>query len=458
MSKKYNYEVVYWILCVPAGIPAGTVEFTLMPRQFTEPNRDQLYLLPPNIRDWLAPNHLVFLVEDVIDQLDLTAVYATYSDDGRGGKVFSPRMMLWLMLYAWCRGIYSSRMIARLAIEDIGARIIVGDNAPNFRTVNLFRLRVGETLKSLFIQSVQLCIQSKLVTFEHLGIDGTKMRANASMSNSNSLKVLNKQESRLEAEIDALLEHSRQMDEADDKRYGLDEEGPPASPDLADRQKRRERLREAKEALKQRAVDKASAFKERWNSQSPEDRPHSKPLDNPEDAQPVETDQYNFVDPDSRVLKQLDGSFIQGYNAQIAVDGNHQIIVAAELTNYANDFLQLIPMLDQSIDNTGFKPKIALADKGYHSKNNLEQVRERNIKPCIPPPKTAKSSPLNDTDKLLYRKRSSIVEPVFGQIKGNRRSPGFRAFLRRGLQKCNQEWQAQCLAHNVCKYIRYSGT
>jgi transposase len=422
--------------------------------------------MPPSVREWLPPNHLVFLVEDVIDQLDLSAVYAAYSDDGRGGKVFSPRMMLWLMLYAWCRGIHSSRAIARLAIEDVGGRIIVGDDAPNFRTVNLFRLRVGDALKSLFVQSVRLCMEAKLVSLEHLGIDGTKLRANASLAKSNSFKVLDKQEARLEAEIDALLERSRHLDESEDELYGPGEAGPAVSPDLADRQKRREILRQAKEALKQRAVAKEHDHKERWEAAPPPDRPHvKKPLNNPEDAAASQTDQYNFVDPDSRVLKQVDGSVIQGYNAQIAVDGDNQIIVAvdgdnqiivaAKLTNAANDSLQLIPLLDQAIENTEFIPRTALADKGYYSRRNLEQAQHRNVRPCIPPPKTVKLGPLNDADKLFYKKRSSIVEPVFGQIKGNRRSAGFRAFLRRGLQKCNQEWLALCTAHNICKYIQY---
>src|SRR5580704_14760710 len=176
-----------------------------MARRFTEPNRDQLYLLAPNVRDWLPANHLVFLLEDVIDQFDLSSIYETYSQDGRGGKVFSPHMMLWLLLYAWCRKVYSSRAIAKLALEDIGGRIIVGDTAPNFRTINLFRLRLGASMKSIFVSSVRLCMQSGLVSLECLGIDGTKIKANASMDRSNSLKVLNIQEKRLEAEIDALL-------------------------------------------------------------------------------------------------------------------------------------------------------------------------------------------------------------------------------------------------------------
>jgi transposase len=408
------------------------------------------------VRDWLPANHLVFLLEDVIEQFDLCSIYETYSQDGRGGKVFSPRMMLWLLLYAWCRKAFSSRAIAKLALEDIGGRVIVGDTPPNFRTINLFRQRLGASMKSIFVDSVHLCMQSGLVSLECLGIDGTKIKANASMDRSNSLKVLNIQEKRLEAEIDALLERSRQLDDAEDELYGADNAGPTVSEDLADRNKRRERLRAAKEALKQRAVEKEHAALERWNNTPDEDRRKDKePLADPNQAEPLLTDQYNFVDADSRILKQLNGSFIQGYNAQIAVDSDYQVIVAANLANNPTDHYLLTPLVDLTIEHTSCVPGIVLADKGYHSKANLAALKSRGTRGCIPA-RGKKADPLSAEDKLLYKKRSSTVEPVFGHIKGNLRSPGFRAFLRRGLEKCQQEWFALCAVHNICKYMRFA--
>src|SRR5579864_5288114 len=416
-----------------------------MSRFYLTHSVDQPYLLPISPADWLAPNHLCFSVLDVVDNLDVSEFHAAYSKDGRGAPAFSPKMMVAVILYSWCRSVYSSRKIALLCREDLGARVIVGEYQPDFRTINVFRSRHGQALAKLFESSVRLCQEAGLVSLVDTAGDGTKIAANASKDRSMT-------SAEIQALIKKLMDRSAAEDAQEDSLFGPDNPEPSAVPDeLADRKTRLARLKEAQEALKARAIEQQTKLKERFDNQPPDQRPHRKPMEDPKQAEPKPEQQYNFTDPDSRLMKQNDSSFAQAYNAQILVDGDHQIIVGSTLSNEVNDFRQLCPLVDHCLAVTGKSPTNVLADKGYHSQYNLEQMQKRGITPFIPPQRRNKNRQLTPEQHTAYKRRSTIVEPVFGQIKGNGLGPGFRRFFRRGLQKCRQDWSLLCCAHNLKK-------
>jgi transposase len=420
-----------------------------MSRLFLTHSPDQQYLLPASPTDWLPSDHLCYWVVDLLSSLDMSGFYKSYSSDGRGAPAYDPRMLAAVVLYAWLRGVFSSRKIARLCREDLGVRVIVGEHQPDFRTFISFRNRHGDVLSSLFQKSVCLCQEAGLVSLLEVAGDGTKIAANANKDQSVTYAKASRQEAQISAAIDELMARSAAEDAAEDALYGPDQPEPsPVPAELAGHQARRDKLREAQKALKARAAAQAVAYKERHENQPPEHRSHRKPLADPDQAEPKEDQQYNFVDPDSRIMKRQDGTYIQGYNAQALVDGEHQIIVGSLLSNEPNDIQQLCPLIDNCIELTGVVPGRVLADKGYHSLYNLEQIRDRGITPCIPPHSRYKTGHLTPDERETYKRRSAIVEPVFGQLKGNGLMMGFWRFYRRGMPKCRQDWSLLCAVHN----------
>jgi transposase len=424
-----------------------------MAKIFRPYDPDQMLLMPPALADWVPEDHLARFVRDVVETLDLSAVEDVYTEE-RGYPPYDPQMMVTVLLYAYCTGIYSSRKIAAQLSDSVAFRFLAAGNQPDFRTISEFRRRHGEALAALFTQGLRLCRQAGLVKLGRVAIDGTKIKANASKHKAMSYGRMRTQEAALEHEVRALLQHAEAADRDEDARLGRDQRGDEWPAELARRESRLRKIREAKAALEAEA--RATA------------RTEGKP---PDDAVPPDKAQRNFTDPEARIQKTSDG-FIQGYNAQIAVDGGPaQIIVAQHVTPAAPDVQQLVPTVDAITQGLRRKPRQVLADAGYWSESNVVTLTTKGIEPFIATgrrkhsdrrpvaPRGRAPQALSVKDRMMrklitvrghaiYARRKAIVEPVFGQIKHAR---GFRQFLRRGLVRVQQEWALICLSHNLLK-------
>jgi transposase len=427
-------------------------------------------------------------VRDVVQQLDLSAFRSGYSTDGRGAPPYAPELLVSLLLYAWCNHIYSSRKIARLCRDDLGGRFLAAGHTPDHRCINDFRLRHGAALLALFLQSVRLCQEAGMISLVHLAVDGTKIAANASKHKAMSYGRMEADEARLTAEIRKMLQRAAEEDAREDAEFGKDQPGSLFSEEIARRESRLEKLREAKAALEAQARAAAEAkkaereAKERERAAAGKRKLGGKKPRDPATAKPKERAQRNFTDPESRIMKGGDGAFLQGYNGQAAVDRDYQIITACDLTDQAADAPHLQPMITQSIANTGGLPGTCSGDPGYFSTANVTALEGLGIGVLIPPDRQRHGTPaepapplpaeelanLSVADRMRqqtstaagraeYANRKKTVEPTFGQIKGCPGHPGFRQFLRRGLEKCRQEWHWVCAAHNFLKYMRLVG-
>jgi transposase len=456
-----------------------------MARFFRSYTPEQPHLLPPAPQDWLSEDHLAYAVRDLVRHLDLSPFATGSLSDGRGAPGFAPEMFVSLLLYAWCNHIYSSRKIARLCRDDLGGRFLAAGHTPDHNTINEFRLRHGKALEALFLQSVKLCQQAGLVSLVHLAIDGTKVAANASKHKAMSFGRLETEEARLTAEIKKMLERAAAEDARDDAEFGKGQTGSLFGDEIARRAVRLEKLRAAKGVLEAEARAAAAKKAEREAQereraeQGKRKRGGRKPAD-PDTAKPKPKAQRNFTDPESRIMKGGDGAFLQGYNGQAAVDSAHQVITACALTDQAADCPHLVGVVEQSRANTGGHPETASADPGYFSQANVLALEAEGIEVLIPPNRqrhgtpaepapelsAAELEPLSVADRMRqqtstaagrakYAKRKTTVEPTFGQIKGCPGHPGYRQFLRRGLEKCRQEWHWTCATHNFMKYIRF---
>jgi transposase len=414
---------------------------------------DQMLLMPPALGDWVPEDHLARFVRDVVEVLDLSAIEDTYAEE-RGYPPYDPRMMTTVLLYAYCTGTYSSRKIARQLVDSVAFRFLAAGNQPDFRTLSEFRRRHGAALAGLFVQGLKLCRQAGLVKLGRVAVDGTKIKANASKHKAMSYGRMRTEEARLEQEVRALLRQAEAADEQEDAHYGRDRRGDELPAELARRDSRLQKIREAKAALEAEARAQATAA--------------GKP---PDDATPPDKSQRNFTDPEAKIQKTGDG-FIQGYNAQVAVSGGPaQIIVAQQVTAAAPDVQHLVPVVAAISQALHRKPAVVLADAGYWSEANVRALEAKGIEPLIatgrrkhtdPPPVAPRGRPpqgLSVKERMrrtlatvrgqrLYARRKAIVEPVFGQIKHAR---GFRQFLRRGLQRVQQDWALVCLSHNLLK-------
>src|SRR5450432_3842952 len=422
---------------------------------------DEELLLPPSLRDWLPERHLAYFVSDVVDNLDLSAMDAVYGTEKRGQPPYDPQMMTKILVYGYCVGVFSSRRIERHLVEDIAFRVLSAGNQPNFRTISDFRKIHLATLEGLFEQVLKIALEAGAMKVGRVAVDGTKVKANASKHKAMSYDRMKEKEAQLKAEVKDLLAQAEAADAEEDALYGKDRRGDELPEELQRRESRLKKIREAKKAVEARAKEKAAAEGA-----------------DPKQAKPKDKDQYNFTDPESRIMKGADG-FVQGYNAQAAVEPDFQLIVGQTVTAEANDKEQLLPMLDQVELQSGQRPGEVLADSGYCSEQNLEQLDsetkpERRVdgyiatgrqkhgeymEPCPrgPLPKKAtrvdrmKRKLKTKAGKTVYAARKTIVEPVFGQIKQAR---GFRQFLLRGIGKVRAEWSLVCLTHNILKLYR----
>jgi transposase len=441
-----------------------------MSKTFRDWRLDQTLLLPPSVHDFVPPEHLSrFVIALVTEELDLSAILASYRGE-RGQPPYHPAMMVALLLYGYAVGVYSSRRIAKACGERVDFMAIVALDAPDFRTISEFRRRHLAALTALFVQVLQLCEQAGLVKLGHVALDGTKIKANASKHKAMSYERMKKREVELEAEVAGWLAAAEAADAEEDKAFGADKRGDELPDWVANKQKRLAKIREAKAALEAEAKAKAEAEKAaREKEDSDDPRPGRKaapPLDVPEAKA-----QRNFTDPESRIMKTKDG-FIQGYNAQAAVDAASQVIVAHGLSSASNDQQQLAPMLDAIEANTGELPDELSADAGYCSEANLERLEQKRVSGYVATGRqkhgevAATGERAYRTGSRLaamatklrrggrrsrYRLRKQVVEPVFGQIKQAR---GFRQFLMRGIEKVTAEWAMICTAHNLLKLAK----
>ena len=447
----------------------------IMERTFRPFEVDQLLLLPPSLKEWLPSGHLVYFILDLIPKLDLSGILKTYGGETRGNTPYDPRMMTGLVLYGYCIGVFSSRRIACHTEEDVGFRVLTGDQQPDFRTISDFRKVHLESLKKLFVQVLKLCRKAGLVKLGQVAVDGTKIKANASKHKAMSYDRMTREEERLQGEIEALLKRAEDADAEEDALYGTDKRGDELPAELAFRESRLKKIQEAMEALEREAQEQAEKKKaEILAKGTPSGRPGKEP-----DPVPAAKAQRNFTDPESRIMPSSSdkGSFVQGYNCQAAVDNKEQIIVAEEVTQQTNDKQQAVPLLRQVKENTGQGPDQASLDAGYFSEDNVNRIKAMRIEPLIPPDrqehgKNVPAAPRGPIPKGLsvmdqmrrklrtkrgredYSKRKETVEPVFGQIKQGR---GFRQFLLRGLRKVKGEWSLICTTHNLLKLWRAGG-
>ena len=417
---------------------------------------DQDLLLPPSLREWLPADHLVYFVSDLIDHVDLSAITRVYESEARGYPPYHPVMLTKVLVYGYCVGVFSSRRIQRRLMEDVAFRVLAAGNQPDFRTIADFRKIHLAALQGLFAQVLALASELGARQVGRVAIDGSKIKANASKHKAMSYQRMGEKQQQLQDEVADLLAQAEAADAAEDAAYGRDRRGDELPEELQRRESRLARIREAKQVLEDRA--KAAGDGDAADTPTPDPKA-----------------QYNFTDPESRIMKSPDG-FVQAYNAQIAVD-DQQFIVGQRVTQATNDKQQLLSMITTIAQQSGDTPPQVLADAGYCSDANLAAIAETPIDayistrkqahgqrpgPCPrgPLPRTATRVD-RMTRKLhtkagaaVYAARKAIVEPVFGQIKHAR---GFRQFLLRGFEKVQGEWSLICTTHNILKLYRHCG-
>jgi transposase len=476
----------------------------------------QGFLLPPSPLEWLPEGHLAYFILELVETLDLEEIErAIQSKDPRGNRPYSPAMMVALLLYAYCVGVYSSRKIERATYEDVAFRVLGGGAHPFFTTINEFRKTHGDALAGLFVQVLQMCRKAGLVKLGHVAIDGTKVQAAASKHKAMSYGRMSEEEARLEAQVRELLARADAADQEEDARFGEGQREEDLPEELRRSEERLRRIRQAKAELEAEArASRAAELREQAErarqraTEEPRDKQRkadetrarrceeqAEVLEDPVRRDDFRTDQglpkhrvqaqpdgtphpkaqRNFVDPDSRIMES-GGAFLQGYNCQIAVDEGHQVIVAHAVTNQCPDNGNLLPLLDQIEQLCEHGPRVVTADAGYWSPHAEPEAARRGTELYVAPDRQrhgadhAPLEPASDEDgptakdrmrkklqtpegRAIYARRKAVVEPVNGQIKEARH---FRRFLVRGLHAVGGQWAFLCTAHNVLKLYRAS--
>jgi transposase len=437
-----------------------------MPQNFLGCDREQALLLPPSLREWLDDDHLAWLVLDVVGEIDLGEFYGAYRADGHGRAAHDPAMMVALLLYSYALGQRSSRAIERRCHEDVPTRVICANQAPDHTTIARFRARHQDALARTFTQVLALCARAGLVSVGVVALDGTAMAANASPEATRSYPAIRD-------EVDRILAEAEQVDAAEDAEHGTSR-GDELPAELAERRSRLERLRrcreelEAEQAQVQAAYDDNLAWRAEWEAEHGRKLGGRKPF--PPDPDGLAKRSINTTDPDSRRIVRAGKAAVQGYNAQ-AVATVGQIILAADLTQRANDSGQLEPMIGAALaelEQAGIdqRPETVLADGGYWNTAQIATLGHRGLKVIVPTKSATRTkartlSPRQGPeaqriDKILetregaalYRQRQHIIETVFARTKFLR---GITRFQRRGLAACRAEWQLIATGHNLLK-------
>ncbi len=430
---------------------------------------DQIWMLPPTVRDLVPQNHLAHFVRDlVVQELDLSALFAHYQG-ARGQPPYHPAMMTALLLYAYSRGVYSSRRIERACEERVDFMAVTARSKPDHDTICTFRNVHREALRELFVQVLGLCRDAGMTKLGHVALDGTKMKANASKHRAMSYKRMKEKEPELATEVEKWLETAQATDEAEEDEHGRGRRGDELPAHVRAKAMRLAQIRasmarlesEAKANAERIAAERAAREKELGHGlggvppQALEGIPEDKA-------------QSNFTDSESRIMKTANG-YEQAYNCQAAVDAVSQVIVAQSVAAKQNDSGELMPLVDQMEENVGMHPAQVSADSNYWSEENLAALEERTIDAYVATGRQRQSTASATSNERAragpyatkmrekleqgghespYRLRKQTVEPVFGQIKEAR---GFRQFLRRGLDKVAAEWALVCTVHNLLK-------
>lgn len=450
-----------------------------MAYNFRSCNREQSYLLPPDMREWIPEDDLAMFVMDAVKQMDLSEFFRLYRCDGRGGSAYMPEMMVTLLMYSYCLGERSSRRIERLCDRDVAYRVITGNTFPDHTTIARFRQGHQEALAGLFVEVLRLCVEVGLVKVGVVALDATKVKANAALS-------ANRTQAHLEAEVKKMLAEAEAVDREEDLLYGKERRGDELPEGLRDRSSRLMRLKECKERLEREEAARATEQERKIDEREAEEaatgrKKRGRKPKTPEQAAAERSEsKANVTDPESRIMKTRKG-YEQAYNAQAVVTVD-QIIVAAEVTQDENDQKQYHPMIQQAavnLEGAGVNKKmgVALADAGYWSQATVEACPENGPEPLIattkswkqrqairerPPPRGRIPKDMNARDRMerklltkrgreLYKKRGRTVEPVFGQIKSGR---GADRFMQRGASAVDAEWKLICATHNLLKLFR----
>jgi transposase len=474
---------------VRASVPDGSGRAPVgAQKTFRAYDPDQVLLISPVLGEWVPDGDLAHFVSDLVETgaLDLGAIYASYEGE-RGQPPYDPRLMVKLLLYGYATATMSSRKLEAGTYRDIALRMLCADQHPDFRSIARFRARHLDALAGLFVQALRLCRQAGLVGLGALALDGTKLRANASRHKAMSYERMGPKAEQLEGEIaelqarmTALLAESEAVDAAEDAQHGPDRRGDELPAELARRETRLARIREAMAALETEARD---AETERRAQMAADGKKPRAPRDGRDPFSPKPKAQRNFTDPDSKIMKTADGAFHQCFNGQAIVDSSTQVIVAADAFAMAADCPLLAPMLDQLRENlaaTGAALQSAtalIADAGYYSDDNVQAAADHGLDAHIAtgrlkhgePPGPAPDGPLpedatakqkmarktkTEPGRAVYARRKAIVEPVFGQLDTTQDA---RRMLIRGTSAARAQWQFGCAIHNLLKLHRNGG-
>lgn len=446
-----------------------------MPQNFTVVDRQQRYLFPESIDQWLPKSHFAWFVVETVDLLDLSAFLARYREDGAGQRAYHPSIMVAVLFYAYCSGERSSRQIEKRCMEDVAYRVIAANLQPDHATLARFRADFQSDLGDLFKQILQLCQNAGLIKAGSVSLDGTKLKANAALDQNRTAEHLKKL-------VDSMLEEAAQKDAAENRLFG-DARGDELPDDLRDPHSRKERLKACLKRLEDEAQAAREAQQKLIDSRAAEEAKGKKfgghKVLSPEEKVNDKA-KANMTDPESRVMKTRQG-LRQCYNAQ-AVALENQIVIAADVTQVANDYQQAVPMLTQAKANlAAVKSTMALGavlmDAGYFSHENAEAETMLNVELFMPTEKKWRATeeeqrqadelgelPASDKARkrlerrlatsrgqAMYKKRGQTIEPVFGQIKTVQRGG---QCSRRGVEAVRQEWKFTCTAHNVLKLWR----
>src|SRR3954471_8999385 len=353
-----------------------------MSKTYRDWSPDQVFMFPPSPQDWLPEDDLVYFLLDTVAAIDLSPIFAHFERETRGQPPFHPRMMVSLLLYCYATGTRSSRKIMRRCQVDVACRVIVGDDIPDFRTISDFRKTHLDRLETLFVEVLKLCALAGLAKVGTIALDGTKIKANASRHKAMSYDRMPQEEARLKQEIATILAEAESADATEDAAHGPGRRGDELPQELARRESRLAKIREAKALLEERARTEAAE-----DAAHRQEEGKAPPATAPADAVPRPKDQINFTDPESRIMKASNKGWDQCGNAQ-AVANEHQIILAADVTDQANDKRQAVPMIDQTRANlkaAGVKRAIgaAVMDSGYYSETNTAGWEARGLDPYV---------------------------------------------------------------------------
>ena len=441
--------------------------------KFIPTNRDQQYLFPPSIKDWLPESHLARFVADIVSQLDLRPIAETYA--GKGFKAYHPEILLSLLFYGYATGVFSSRKIEKATYDSVAFRFLSANTHPDHDTIATFRKRFLKQLTPLFVEILMLAREMGLLKLGKVSLDGTKVKANASKHHALSWDHAGKIEQQLQAEVEELMRLAEQTDSEEIP------EGMNIPEELCRRQDRLDAIARAKAKIVERAAQRYAQEQKEYEEKVAERRAKAeatgkKPRGRepkPPTPGPRKKDQINLTDEESRIMPSSDKGFVQAYNAQAAVDVDTMLIVESHISQAPNDKQEITPTLAalKELPEKLGKVDTMLADAGYYSDDNVASCEKSEIEPFIPPSREKHNQPLvarftnpaslpedaEPIDKMrnklktvegrkVYAQRKSTVEPVFGIIK---HVLGFRQFFLRGLEAVSGEWTLVSIAWNI---------